>query len=77
MSVKSTEGEHQHSCLVYAICIFWFHPKNHSGNNIGKLTSICNRFESVVLSTRVEKKMVTHSSIHVWRITWTKKPGKL
>ena len=25
----------------------------------------------------LEKEMATHSSIHAWRLTWTKKPGGL
>ena len=25
----------------------------------------------------LEKEMVTHSSIHAWRIPWTEKPGRL
>ena len=49
---------------------FWVMGKA-SASNAGDQGSIPGSGRSL------EKEMVTHSSILVWRIPWTEKPGKL
>ena len=35
------------------------------------------QLQSLVQEDPLEKEMATHSSILVWRITWTEEPGRL
>jgi len=49
------------------------------GGSDGK-ESVCNAGDQVLSLCRedlLEKEMVTHSSILVWRIPWTEEPGML
>ena len=34
-------------------------------------------FSKLLPYASLEKEMETHSSIHAWRIPWTKEPGRL
>ena len=59
--------------LAFILCLGF--PGSSAGKasayNVGDLGSIPGREDPL------EKKMATHSSIHAWKIPWTKKPGGL
>ena len=75
IGVREPKAKSQHP---WAACPLFSHsyPFPNSGSSEGK-ESICNastRFWSLWWEDPLEKGMVTHSSILVWRILWTEEP---